>query len=40
MRKSTRLVAAGLLSVVALGILPAQGAVTATAKPTNVYCCK
>jgi hypothetical protein len=40
MRKSTRLVVAALLSVAALGILPAQGAVSATPKPSNVYCCK
>jgi hypothetical protein len=42
MRNSTRLLAAGLLSVVALGLLPAQGAGVATAmRPaTNVYCCR
>ncbi|HEX5561922.1 MAG TPA: hypothetical protein VFX52_09800 [Nocardioidaceae bacterium] len=42
MRTSTRLLTAGLLSVVALTLVPSQGVVaSATMKPAiNVYCCR
>jgi len=40
MRTVTRLTVAGLVSVLAFGIVPAQGASAAPTRPANVYCCK
>jgi hypothetical protein len=39
MRTSTRLVLAGLVSVLAMGVLPVSSADAAVARPSYVHCC-
>lgn len=40
MRTSTRILLAGLVSVLALGVMPASPAGAAQAKPSIVWCCR
>ena len=39
MRTSTRLVLAGLVSVLAMGVLPASTTDASAMRPSYVYCC-
>jgi hypothetical protein len=40
MRATTRVLLAGFVSVLVVGVLPAQSAEAAPVKPGMVYCCR
>jgi len=40
MRTTTRILLAGFVSVLVVGVVPAQGANPSAAKPAMVYCCR